>query len=217
MSFDDEPGIGQADQPPIDWAVVVRHFLPQGLRLAIRYCGDIASAEDALQDALLKIVRSKDSFRHESSLQTWLSRIVINSCRDWLAKHRRNQPSQLNLLDDLLESALLGPGQKMQSQEAVIQIRQAVEQLPDRQREVLVLSVWEQLETSQIAEVLEMSHQNVYATLSVARKNLRNALQPLLGDGGREKPNTKTAQTVQADQSHPADQGNRNNPTKDLL
>src|SRR6266498_611789 len=73
--------------------------------IALRYSGDPAIAMDIAQDTFLKLFSGIREFRAESSLESWLYRLVVNSCLDHKRKVRRIMP----LLDELAD-ALRAPG-----------------------------------------------------------------------------------------------------------
>lgn len=156
-----------------DWDAEVRDFLERGFHLALRFCNDAVLAEDLLQEAMLRIARNRHQFRRQCSVATWMTRVVINVCRDW----RRNQNRQLPRQVDWDESQLpVEPQNVLDVQEQQRRIRRLVDRLPDRQREVLVLTVWQQLSAEEVAECLQITKQNVYSNLSVARTQLQKWL-----------------------------------------
>lgn len=163
----------EVPQPP-DWSQEIRQYLPMGLRLATRFCGDATMAEDLLQDALLKAARSRHRFAGQCSPSTWLNRIVINVCRDWLRSRKRAQPSAIPWDESM---ASVEDVSRVEARETRERLWHAVQTLPERQRDVIVLSVWQQMSTEEVAEALEISVQNVYSNLSAARQQLQSRLK----------------------------------------
>lgn len=166
---------GQSDfASETDWDAEISSFLSRGFHLALRYCSDAVLAEDLLQEAMLRIARSRHRFRGQCTAATWMTRIVINVCRDW----RRTQSRQLHRQVEWDEDQVSVPPQDvMDLQEQQLRLRRLVDRLPDRQREVLILTVWQQLSTEEVAECLQVTKQNVYANLSVARAQLQKWLE----------------------------------------
>jgi RNA polymerase sigma-70 factor (ECF subfamily) len=158
------------DRPTFD-RLVVEH-LDGAQRFAIRLCGDANDAQDIVQDALLRAHRGRKSFRGDSRFKTWFFQIIINCFRDHLAAGRG--PAR-EILDDV-EDPGARPTDAAQTRELGELIASEVSKLPPRQREVLVLSAYEQMSHSEIAAALEMSEQNVRTTLHVARERLRERL-----------------------------------------
>ena len=162
--------------PEFEWRDQVPSLIPAALRLATRLCGDSELAEDAVQDSLIKLARYGTAFKGQAELSTYFARIVINVCNDLLRQRQRHNEVMLDG-DVAVDSELSRPEVVTEQAEQVLRIRQAVERLPERQRNVLVLAVWEQRTTDEIARLLEITVQNVYSTLAAARKQLRHLLK----------------------------------------
>jgi RNA polymerase sigma-70 factor (ECF subfamily) len=136
---------------------------PQFCRAAAAIAGDPALGEDAVQEAFAKAVRKRRSYRGRGSLEAWVWRIVVNAARD-----ARRKPRPLLGLRDRPEAATPnGRGASL-----------PLELLTDRQREVLFLHHYADLDYATIAEALGISPGTVGATLSTARRVLRQALAP---------------------------------------
>ena len=69
-------------------------------RLAAQLMGDLEEARDAAQESLVKLCTRLRQFRGESQFATWLHRLVVNTCRDRLARQRIRQTEQLSLEDE---------------------------------------------------------------------------------------------------------------------
>lgn len=164
-----------ADSPEIDWRHQVEGLIPPALRLAVRLCGDLQTAEDAVQESLLKMTKYGSGFNGDAQLSTYFTRIVINACNELLASRQKRNETPL---DSVCANGPVTtqPDFTSQQTEQVERIRRAVQQLPDRQRNVLVLSVWEMRTAEEIGRLLDMKLQNVYSTLSLARAQLRKLL-----------------------------------------
>jgi DNA-directed RNA polymerase specialized sigma24 family protein len=134
---------------------------PEFCRAAAAIAGDRGLGEDAVQEAFAKAVRQRRTYRGRGSLEAWVWRIVVNAARD--ARRRRPPVTGLH---DRPEAALLN------GHEAAVPI----ELLTERQREVLFLHYYADLDYATIAEALGISPNTVGATLSTARGRLRRAL-----------------------------------------
>ncbi|HEX5442501.1 MAG TPA: sigma-70 family RNA polymerase sigma factor [Pirellulales bacterium] len=154
--------------------LVVEH-LPAALRFAVRLTGDADEAEDLVQDALVRVTRGWAAFRGEANFRTWLFRIVVNAFRDRLRRPR------MEILDkDVDDLRGAGPAQAALQRELGELVAQNVSRLPPRQREVLVLTMYEQLPAREVATVLGISEANVYSSLHQARARLRKELAEYL-------------------------------------
>jgi RNA polymerase sigma factor (sigma-70 family) len=158
---------------------LVLEHLASAQRFAIRLTGDAHEAEDVLQDALLRAHRSWQSFKGQSKFTTWFYAIVINCFRDRVAA----TPRVARLHDDVdgLTDSTTDPAHHAQSREFGEIVASEVSRLPPRQREVLVLSAYEQMPADQIAAVLEITEQNVRTQLHLARERLRERLAKHVG------------------------------------
>ena len=157
---------------------LVQDHLPAALKFAVRLTGDMDQAEEVVQEALARAARSWTTFRGEAGFRTWFWRILVNAFRDHLA--RRSQLAALP--DDLCDVESLDPAQAAMESELAGRIAELISQLPARQREVLVLSVYEELSTREIANVLATSEANVRMNLSLARHRLRENLESYLAE-----------------------------------
>ena len=158
--------------------------LPVAQRFAIRLCGNATEAEDMLHDALVRVAAKWATFRGESSFRTWLFQVVVNVFRDRLRARERqaDQAVERESLPGVLEDRhATDPSRNAEHRETGEIIAQAVSTLPRRQREVIVLSAYEQLSSGEIAGVLDMTEQNVRTTLHLARERLRTRLAKHLG------------------------------------
>ena len=161
-----------------NWDDLFRQQIPDALRLAIRLTGNKHDAEDVVQESFLRAVRARSTFRGESTLRTWISRIVVNVFRSWIA--RRTLPESLT--EDPEERNRTCDQWNEQTEREELVARH-VSQLPERQREVLVFCVYENMAAADVAELLGLSVQNVYSNLSAAKRQLRESLSPLLKPG----------------------------------
>ena len=157
---------------------LVREHLPAALRFATRLTGDLDAAEDVLGEALLRAARAWATFRGESQFQTWLFRIVINAWHD----HRTARELPVELPVELLDVRAIDPARNTQAKELGELIARLVSALPPRQREVLVLSTYEELRPHEVAETLGISEGNVRTNLHLARARLKKQLAPYLAE-----------------------------------
>jgi RNA polymerase sigma-70 factor (ECF subfamily) len=163
-----------------DFAQLVAAEMPALLRFAIRLTGNAESAEEVVQEALFRAARTREAFRAEASLRTWLLRIVIHAFRDSLAGSRRRASEAIT--EDLVDPRQPPPERASLEAELSERIAGHVSALPSRQREVLVLSAYEQLSPAQIAEVLGITVANVHVNLHHARTRLKELLATYLAE-----------------------------------
>jgi len=145
-------------------------------RLARHMLQDVAGADDAVQDAFIRVFRAARKFKPTGSAAGWLYRITINACRDRLRKRKRRAISLEQLAR---EPAAEQQPQQMEVDETVQQVRRAVDQLPPRQRTAVLLHRYQGLTHKQIAEATGWSRSAVENLLVRAYDHLRSTLSHL--------------------------------------
>jgi RNA polymerase sigma-70 factor, ECF subfamily len=121
------------------------------------------AARDAVQDAFAKAVRDRREFRGEGTLDAWLWRLVVNTA---LGQRR----SVRNRGAAVAEEAVANPGSDDE-------VRAAIRRLPERQRLVVFLRYWADLDYAAIADALAIAPGTVAASLHAAHGSIRNSLQ----------------------------------------
>jgi RNA polymerase sigma-70 factor (ECF subfamily) len=155
--------------------LVVEH-LPAALRLALRLTRDPHAAEDLVQEMLLRVLARWRTFRGDASFKTWMLGILMNVDRDRRRGLRVHQPVALPIDPPSAIDSHSSPLAAAVANEVRGEIQAAVDRLPERQREVAVLSWGEGLAAAEVATVLGVSEANVYTNLHLARKRLAQAL-----------------------------------------
>lgn len=163
-----------------DFDRLVAAAIPAALRFAVRLTGNVEAAEEVVQEALYRAARSRDSFRGDASLRTWLLRIVIHAFRDGQATSQRRPTAPL--LADPVDPRQPLPERAALEAELGERIAAHVASLPPRQREVLVLTVYEQLGAAEIAELLGITVDSVHVNLYHARTRLKTLLAVYLAE-----------------------------------
>ena len=147
-------------------------------RVAWRILRDDESAEDAAQEAFIKVYRHIARFEGRSSLYTWMYRITVNIA---LNKLKRDKFRQMVPLGDMIRkdrNPRSDPARAAMGAEIVDRVREAVETLPDKQRAVFTLKFYEGMSHKEIAEVVGCSEGTSKANYFHAVRKLRK----LLGD-----------------------------------
>jgi RNA polymerase sigma-70 factor, ECF subfamily len=138
--------------------------------LAFRYLGDHAEAEDVVQEAFLKLLKSAPRYQHTAKFRTYFARIVVNLCLDFRSKKR------LVYSEALLENADTEniPDLVLLKQEAATEVNQSIADLPPAQRIALLLRHLENFTYSEIAEAMSISTKAVDSLLQRGRQTLRS-------------------------------------------
>jgi RNA polymerase sigma-70 factor (ECF subfamily) len=151
--------------------------------IALRYSGDETAAMDIAQDTFLKLFASIHQFRGDAAFQTWIYRLVVNSCFDHKRRTRRLVPLAAGFLATLRASA--DSLADLLRSEVRTSVRTAVDRLSPALRMVIVLRYTEALSYEEIAAVLGCSQGTVASRLNRAHKALGRRLSHLANGGNR--------------------------------
>ena len=149
--------------------------------LAYRQIGREEDARDVCQETFLRAYRALNSFRGQAKFSTWLYRIAINLCRDWMRRERRAPVVQTPEDVDLMDLAAAREGSEtIEDRVARHDLSRAVERamalLPDEQRTAIVLKEYQGLTFREIADLvgcpLSTVKTRLYQGLTVLRREL---------------------------------------------
>ena len=155
--------------------LVLRH--QQGaVGVAYRLLGDHHRAQDAAQEAFLRVLESAARYRPTAGFRTYLYRILTRLCIDQYRKRSAHPSDAL----DRVQGSGEAPPEVLLGRERAQRVHRAVEALPSRQRVALVLQHYEGMSYEEIARVMKCSARAVDALLVRARRSLKRQLQDLL-------------------------------------
>ncbi len=156
-------------------------------RLVQRFVPNHEDALDITQDAFIRAYQGLSNFKSQCQFYSWLYRITVNLCIDFLRKKSRSEVMVYESEDsDELPMAnfpdlrSVSPAKAAENKELRTQIRKAIRQLPPKQRQIFILRHWDGLSLKDIATVVGRSDGTVKAHLFHAHRNLRKHLQPYL-------------------------------------
>lgn len=153
-------------------------------RLALSLLGDVERAREATQETGLRFLRQLPQFRGDSHIRTWALGIAIN-----VAREMRRAPRAAGSGDwddpaderpDRDSAAGLTPHVAADLAEQRERLRSVLDDLPQRQREAVVLRFFEELSVEQTAEVMQCAAGTVKATVHQALRSLRQRLMVLI-------------------------------------
>jgi len=148
-------------------------------RLAYRLLGWPDDVEDVVQEIFLKVLKNLANFRGQSSVETWLTSITVNTCRSWKRKRLLRWNSLKRLYQRTSEPSPVNP-EPIADRETFEKIRRIVQKLPTQYREVMVLRYLEELPMAQIAGILGFNRNTVNVRLNRARAMLKERLADLV-------------------------------------
>jgi RNA polymerase sigma-70 factor, ECF subfamily len=169
------------------FAVLVERHQRMVVRTALRLLGRLDLAQDAGQEAFLRLHRHLGLFDESRELGPWLYRVVVNVCRDML---RRSRPHRLLGLDAVREvrDERHGPG-RLDDAVTLAERRRLVQAalltLPLKEREAVVLRDIEGLPTSEVARVLGSSEGTVRSQISTGRVKIKRYVEAWNARGQR--------------------------------
>lgn len=137
-------------------------------RVATAITGDPSSGADVVQEAFVAAVQKRRAYRAEGDLEGWLWRIVVNTARN----HRRTN-TRHRLLDSVEEPGNLAPV----DDDLLSALSSQIAGLPERQRLVIFLRYYADLDYERIARTLGVSGGTVASSLHAAHSTLREALR----------------------------------------
>lgn len=170
-----------------------RALLPQELpklyAVALRLTGDAEVAGDVVQEGVFTAFRKLDSFEGRSKLSTWLHRIVLNQALQVIRSRKRRAATSIDDLQPAFDEtghrtqpALpppVAPEVLVQQAQVRKSVRDAIDQLPEAYRTVLLLRDIEELGSTEVASLLDISEGNVRIRLHRARAALKRLLEPI--------------------------------------
>lgn len=138
-------------------------------RVAYRYLGSAADAEDIAQDVCITLVTKLSRFRGESRFSTWLISVVINGCRD----HLRRRKSSAALVDKYGMQRELEDGDKADTDKRVRWLHASLQSLEPAYRETVLLILGEDLSHAEAAKILGCAESTVSWRVHQAKKQLK--------------------------------------------
>lgn len=155
--------------------LLAARLMPRVLSFATRMLGDRAEAEDVTQEAMLRLWRAAPGWQEGAAkVSTWVFKVAANLCTDRLRKKRGVG------LDTIAEPEDPAPSvaQTMDEATRAQALSEALENLPDRQRQAVVLRHIEGLTNPEIAEVMDISVEAVESLTARGKRSLSARLLP---------------------------------------
>lgn len=142
-------------------------------RYVLRQVGDDATANDLYQGSWEKIIRARRSYRPNAPFRAWMYRIAHNHVMD----HFRRQRPETEIRPEIMESGQDGPEDELGKEGRERLLRQAVDKLPAKQKDALLLKLDGGLDLQTIADVLGVNRETAKSRLRYAVARLKEALK----------------------------------------
>lgn len=147
------------------------------VRLAYYYVQDKETAKDMVQNTFIKCYENLDKFRYDSSIKTWLYRITINQCKDYLKSWHYRKVRAKGVFGSTVKSLLLSPEDKVIKDSEQEVIKGFISSMPKNYQEVIFLYYYKSLSIGEIAEVSGLNINTVKTRLRRAKQNLKNIIE----------------------------------------
>ncbi len=169
------------------FTALLKRYRQELFAFLYRFLGSKAAAEDVFQETFLQIHLRAERFETDRQLKPWLFTIAANKARDYLRRNKRHNNVSLDAptpgspgsggsgsgatFVDLMQAQTVQPDESLSDQEKRDRVRQVIDNLPQHQREVLVLAYFHQLAYKDMAEALDVPLGTVKSRLHAAVAN----------------------------------------------
>lgn len=150
--------------------------------VAANLLGNVADAEDAVQETFLKIYRGASAFRGAARLSTWIYRVLVNSCFDMMRRKRRRPVEVGESSFSRADSEFAAP---VSDHSLRLSLEASVKELDPRRRSAFVLYAVEGFTHREIGDILGIPEGTSKALLFEARRDLQRRLARGLTSGAR--------------------------------
>jgi RNA polymerase sigma-70 factor (ECF subfamily) len=172
------------------YEVIMRRYNQRLYRVARAILHDDSEAEDVMQEAYVRAYTHLDQFAGRSAFSTWLTRIAVHEALSRLRSRNRHPQVDVTEYDGEISMKITGrvpdPEQNASTAQLKEFLEEAVLNLPESYRTVIMLRDIEELSTSETAEVLDLTEENVKVRLHRGHGMIRNWLFERIGSNAKE-------------------------------
>lgn len=163
----------------------VENYQKDIYNLALKYTSNQEDASDITQEVLLRILRKIDTFKGNSKLSTWVYRITVNYCKDYISKHRKIQNVSIDkpvensdgVLYMDIEDPEKNPLEVVEETEQKQLLHKCIAMLDSDQREIIILRYINELSYDEIEQILKIPEGTIKSRLNRGRKKLAKLLK----------------------------------------
>ena len=161
---------------------LVFRFKDRLLNFIYRFVNDLDLAEDLVQDTLLKLYTHKDSYREIAKFSTWLYTIAANLARTELRKKKRRKTFSVTELsredrEFIIASSDVDPSEDLSSQYFEKSVQQALAELPDDFKTIIILRDIQELSYDEISKIVDVPLGTVKSRINRGRVKLQQLLK----------------------------------------
>jgi len=167
--------------PEYDIETLIRQYGNDVLRTAYMYVKDVHTAEDIFQEVFIKVNQKLSTFEGNSSIKTWIIRITINTCKDYLksAWNRRVVPMMEYQEDAIISETDYDDVEKRDTKEL---IKKSVLSLPSKYKDIVLCVYYHEMTIAEAAKTLNIAEGTAKSRLSRARLKLKSVLEGRISD-----------------------------------
>ncbi|MGE5371718.1 MAG: RNA polymerase sigma factor [Solirubrobacterales bacterium] len=154
------------------YAEILRRYRTKVAGMVYHMTGSHADTEDIAQDVFIAAYKNLKVFEYRSRFSTWLYRITVNKCRDWQRRQQTRSPARLI---EIWRDRASPPAERVAER---AEVRDAVRELPEKYRTVIILYYFHDLPCQEIAETLDIPRKTIETQLARGRTMLARKLDP---------------------------------------
>lgn len=161
--------------------------------VALNYLQNIEDAEEITQDVFIQLYHSLDKFKNESSIKTWIYRITINKCLDFI-KHKKSKKRLFifgqksnNEFEIQNFSNFEHPGILLENKENASVLFSVINELTENQKTAFILSKLDEMSNPEISEIMNLSISSVESLIFRAKTTLKEKLSKKFADYRKNK------------------------------
>lgn len=172
-------GVKKLDKEEKDYLLekIMIEYGNELVRLAFSYVKDTEVAKDMVQNTFIKCYKTIDSFRFNSHLKTWLYRITINECKDYLKSWHYKMVQAKEFINDTTKSILPSTEIAVIKKHNNKELKDIIFSLPKIYREVVYLYYYNSLTTDEVSEILNLPVNTVKTRLRRAKQKLHSEIK----------------------------------------
>ncbi|GAM14484.1 sigma-70 family RNA polymerase sigma factor [Mesobacillus selenatarsenatis] len=153
--------------------VLIENYAERVNRLAYTYVKSWQAAEDITQEVFVSCYKNLDSFRCDSSYKTWIFKITVNKCKDYLKSKWYKSFVPFDFRWTIIPGTIASPEEEVIEKNTHHTLSENVMSLPKKYREVIILYYYEDLNISEISKLTNINLETVKTRLRRAKALLR--------------------------------------------